>query len=992
MELSDFYIKGFRDLREVRLAFSDLTVLMGRNGSGKTSTLTALESLGRRVKHFGGTEDLTVWTPETEPHWGNRDLGIYAIYEVDDDLNGPIVDIDENATKVIDAATGEVVPEVPLLRSEDTLNLLAAVLAPQCFRAFMTVTDADFQAHRDFVLSVENIEPELERAIALFHCCDVFEAFHRARTDPALAEYATEFFSDDLADSHRFERERVELGISGRGSFELEFADAVRQAATQLVPVIRSARRFAWTGSGYAGIAIERSEIPEETGRLLTQIADTSFETFGGRQPLPPFFGCDPAGSELADPIIFSEQFGESCWSQNSAMFRGFTDRYSAPVFGIAKQWKDRSSFLLARFTPGRGGTTPFHSGKDAESVGLTGVRRAHRSPGFSKEEVEEIRQDLDDVHEELWLNADMRELSQEKRGPESSGAYYGELRATGPPALFTVGTGTSPESVEAEIEACLPELHEHIWRRPILLSHFPLFEWPEPQAKLLKSLLRRGGQPGGHRWLWSSSEGTWQVRPTLPLTVKLLENAINDVAPAFVGFGGLVTLSLLDIDQWHQGRIIEFRYDGKPLDRLPAGIARWVATSVRIGGRNLFNSRISPNRLTTEEEAEAFLDYVTVPDDFDLDADDDLELVDRFAMHQWSQFEDETGAFGRLPHRKDERTAIDAGRLRLALFILTAMNDPEGWRRFSVSARPQNQTLLLVDEPELHLHVDAMTDVRNWLIEQLRESKAKAVVATHSPQFMNYRAEEARMVMVDHTDGRSTAVDITDDTVSWMTEFGQALGTDTIDRLLLYNGFLLVEGPNDVTVIERLYEEPLQRHRIGLIPMWGFLGKNFDLTDARFLQYVGRPMAMLLDNVPEHHGGRKKTHEEEDLKRFRKSFEDLRIPFKGVGHGALDIMFTLPEEAVRRHLTSSGIHETFDGGWKAINNTIRNEEVRRSPDKKRRAQELLGLDATKYGLSGPNFIDPVLDLCTEADRPTDTLERAMQKVFDFFADPHNRN
>lgn len=986
MELSDFYIKGFRDLREVRLAFSDLTVLMGRNGSGKTSTLTALESLGRRVKHFGGTEDLTVWTPEAEPHWGNRDLGIYAIYEVDDDLNGPIVDINENATKVIDAATGEVIPEVPLLRSEDTLNLLAAVLAPQCFRAFMTVTDTNFQAHRDFVLSVENIEPELERAIALFHCCDVFEAFHRARTDPALAEYATEFFSDDLADSHRFEREQVERGISGRGSFELEFADAVRQAATQLVPIIRSARRFAWTGSGYAGIAIERSEIPEETGRLLTQIADTSFETFGGRQPLPPFFGCYPAGSELADPIIFSEQFGESCWSQNSAMFRGFTDRYSAPVVGIAKQWKDRSSFLLARFTPGRGGTTPFHSGKDAESVGLTGVRGAHRSPGFSKEEVEEIRQDLDDVYEEIWLNADMRELSQEKRGPESSGAYYGELRATGPPALFTVGTGTSPESVEAEIEACLPELHEHIWRRPILLSHFPLFEWPEPQAKLLKSVqIRKGALPRGSRWLWSPREGTWQVRPTLPLTVKLLEHAINDIAPAFVGFGGLVTLSLLDIDQWHQGRIIEVRYDGKPLERLPAGIARWVATSVRIGGRSLFNSRIAPNQLTTEEEAEAFLNYVTVPDDFDLDTDNDLELVDRFAAHKVSQ--------SQFLQTDEGLAARHAHSLRLALFILTAIEDPEGWRRFSVSARPQERTLLLVDEPELHLHVDAMADIRNWLSNHLRETRVNAVVATHSPGFLDYRPDEARIAMVENlSDGHSTVEDITDNIEFWLTEHGQALGTETLAPVLLKRGFLLVEGPHDEQVINHFYGDQLARHRIGIIAMWGFI--NMNLTESRYLRYVGRPIAMLLDNVPEHHSSRSGlTVEEENLRRFRSEFEGASIPFKGVGHGALDIIFTLPEEAVRRHLAFLGIEGTFEGGWRNIQQEIRsNPRATNSRAKKKLAQELLGLERSNFGLGPGNFIHPVLKACTEEDRPTGTLERAMEKVFDFFANPHNRN
>ncbi len=967
MKLTDFYIRQFRDLQEVRLVFTDLTVLIGRNGAGKSSMLTALESLGTRLRHFGGTEDLMVWKGQASG-WTNRDLGVYAIYEVDDDLNGQIVTKRTADLEILEEWSPQ---EEFELRSQDTLNLLAAVLEPQCFRSFLTKTPIQYMSGIEFVLSAEAIEPELDRAISLFHCCDVFEAFQRARTDPALAEHAKGLFSDDLPWIHQSEKKWVESRISGRGQFELEIADAVRQAAAQLVPTIRSSRRFAWTGSGYAGIAVERSEISEETGKYLTQIADIEMETFGNRSPLPLFFGLEPTGSPDAGPLTFNDQFDRRSWSVNSSMFSGFTARCSAPVFDIAKQWKRRSPFLLMRLTPGGTGTTPFRVERDLQFWSVSGVQDPGAAAGLTSEE--------EFVAGPLWSLDDQPGLIQTiSEPPRNEG--YGERHAVGPPDLATVGAGTVPDSLETEIEACLPDLHDQLWRTFAFRS-IPARSalHGRPQA-LLESVYRRRTQ--GHRWLWSTSEGVWEVQPTLHATIKLLENAINEVVPAFVGFAGIVTLSLLDVDHWHEGRFIELLYGGKPLDRLPAGIARWVATSVRIGGRNLFNSKLVLDELTSEEEAEAFLEYVNVPDDFDLATVDDAGLVDWFCLEATAH--SEVRQWGR--GWEAENAAV---WLRSSLSLLTVMNDPDGWRRVSVSPLPHRHTLLLVDEPELHLHVDALTDVRNWFSNHLWETGVSAVVATHSPSFLDYRPSEARIAMVENLGhSHSMVEDITDNVGFWLSEHGEALGTETIDAVLLKRGFLLVEGPHDEIVIKHFYANQLARHRIGIIAMWGFIN-TLDLTESRYLRYAGRPIAMLLDNVPEYGGDRHRTVEERNLERFRGEFKEASIPFEGVGHGALDIMFTLPEEAVRRHLASLGIEDTFKGGWKAIQQEIR-PKATNGPAKKKLAQELLGLEPSDFGLGPGNFIHPVLKACTEDDRPTSTLERAMEKVFGFFQQPND--
>ena len=49
-----------------------------------------------------------------------------------------------------------------------------------------------------------------------------------------------------------------------------------------------------------------------------------------------------------------------------------------------------------------------------------------------------------------------------------------------------------------------------------------------------------------------------------------------------------------------------------------------------------------------------------------------------------------------------------------------------------------------------------------------------------------------------------------------------------------------------------------------------------------------------------------------------------------------------------------------------------------------------LGLGPTRHGLSANNFIGPVLDQCKDGDRPHETLEKAMLRIWGFF-DSHDR-
>ena len=92
------------------------------------------------------------------------------------------------------------------------------------------------------------------------------------------------------------------------------------------------------------------------------------------------------------------------------------------------------------------------------------------------------------------------------------------------------------------------------------------------------------------------------------------------------------------------------------------------------------------------------------------------------------------------------------------------------------------------------------------------------------------------------------------------------------------------------------------------------------------------------------------------------------------------------------------GISGTFAGGWAEIQEHIRALRIpnKSFPEgkylngeqKKRKAEELLGLTPTRYGLGG-KFIDEIIKRCEDSDRPAETLETTMRQIFEFFDSPH---
>ena len=218
------------------------------------------------------------------------------------------------------------------------------------------------------------------------------------------------------------------------------------------------------------------------------------------------------------------------------------------------------------------------------------------------------------------------------------------------------------------------------------------------------------------HGWTLTDA---YVKRPGVQTVCDLLTYKANDIAPGFVLQGGLISIKPRTIPGAEAGsNHIVIRYDGKDLGDLPAGTARWVAMTVRIAGRLLLESKLLLREVWGSDEAEK------------------QSHLNGLAPELLAALERINGG-------------IDSYGILQHAFETLKSDNP--YPEFEVAPGEHGDTVLLVDEPELHLHQDALLDVRKWLRDRTSEREITAVVATHSPIFMDYRPEEATAVSYTH-------------------------------------------------------------------------------------------------------------------------------------------------------------------------------------------------------------------------------------------------
>ncbi len=113
------------------------------------------------------------------------------------------------------------------------------------------------------------------------------------------------------------------------------------------------------------------------------------------------------------------------------------------------------------------------------------------------------------------------------------------------------------------------------------------------------------------------------------------------------------------------------------------------------------------------------------------------------------------------------------------------------------------NKTLILcIEEPESHLHPDAIHSLRNVILDLTRNSKIQVVISTHSPLLID-RDEPKQNVQIDDTHRVKACKSI--------SEIRDLLGIRITDNLDGLQRVVLVEGECDKKIISKLCAQKSQ-------------------------------------------------------------------------------------------------------------------------------------------------------------------------------------
>ena len=279
---------------------------------------------------------------------------------------------------------------------------------------------------------------------------------------------------------------------------------------------------------------------------------------------------------------------------------------------------------------------------------------------------------------------------------------------------------------------------------------------------------------------------------------------------------------------------------------------------------------------------------------------------------------------------------------------------------------------VLLIDEPEAHLHPGAVKSVARWLVDRTREDGIGVVVATHEVEFLDLPADSAQLIYVSRAPGEYTRAEaVGGDLLGALESHAGDLGLSRGQILLRSKGVLVVEGAHDVAVLRRYYDRRLRERRMLLLPLHG-LHEALSLLELEFLARLDVPLVLLCDNAREEllrKGRLPDIPTAEEQKVFL-----LLLSLRGaarlhvVSHGLPDIVCALPEAAVADAVRAAGGAEF--PGWARLAGAAR----RRKASIKDTFAERLGVTVDA------SFVERVLRSVDPASPPPE-LEAAMQEA-----------
>ncbi|MGV0872109.1 AAA family ATPase [Mycolicibacterium sp. XJ879] len=277
--------------------------------------------------------------------------------------------------------------------------------------------------------------------------------------------------------------------------------------------------------------------------------------------------------------------------------------------------------------------------------------------------------------------------------------------------------------------------------------------------------------------------------------------------------------------------------------------------------------------------------------------------------------------------------------------------------RRFSGS-------VLLVDEPEAHLHPSAVASVVRWC-RRMVNAGFQVVAASHHEEFLRTTGSDVRFVKVTRGDGTWTDVagelqdavltrarTLSSAATPVLQELAAEVGMHPAVALSLRRAVLFVEGTLDEAVLDEYAGPALDAAGVLIVPIHGT--KNLEgLIDSELTVRLGIKMGILTDNTVTatmHERPRKRrSGEERKVIRLIRTFESRGLPLPTVfGIPEDDLLFALPADGIRQHAAGLARGNLADfPGWHELVQECRDALGETSPASapwKEHAQKHYGL------------------------------------------------
>jgi predicted ATP-dependent endonuclease of OLD family len=194
------------------------------------------------------------------------------------------------------------------------------------------------------------------------------------------------------------------------------------------------------------------------------------------------------------------------------------------------------------------------------------------------------------------------------------------------------------------------------------------------------------------------------------------------------------------------------------------------------------------------------------------------------------------------------------------------------------------NETILLLDNPGLELHLDGQRDIKRYLEEKV-SLNSQVLYVTHSPAMVDpFNLRQVREVeLLPDQNGTKVRNPLltAGPNKDLMEPIRAAIGMSLISSLVLNDWNVLVEGAADKPIVEGTFVKHYKEYREKVL-VNGSVSETKDAFLVQFYHRTGLPYVVLLDAD---HGGREIFKELTRLNIPEERIVRLDMVFKGKGH-----------------------------------------------------------------------------------------------------------